>query len=299
MCEECDSAGNTEGPEEAKLEIELNVKCTVYERSDMLNKLSKKFVIIPRSEYNKMKTTAKPSVVLPVKRGRGRPRKDGTPAGSPRDSSKTTAKRGRGRPRKEGTSVDSPRETLTTPVPTQGDVENALLQVGSVGSGHVCSMTGLTVTVGEALKGEYAPQYRHTMKLEEDKFNDQHVLGDELAGEYPKDANIVHSKWVLTRKTEGFKARLVALGNQMETPLEEYLNSAPTARACTKVFLLTMAQRYNHDVRQIDIKSAFLHVKIPDDVKLYVKLPKEHTLAGRVFRLLKAMYGIREAPDCG
>ena len=57
-----------------------------------------------------------------------------------------------------------------------------------------------------------------------------------------------------------------------------------------------MAQRYNHDVRQIDIKSAFLHLKIPNDVKLHVKLPKEHTLAGRVFRLLKAMYGIREAP---
>ena len=69
---------------------------------------------------------------------------------------------------------------------------------------------------------------------------------------------------------------------------------APVARLESLRILLSISVKQNHTLRQLDIKSAFLYGDI--DGEIYLELPEGYQKPGKVWRLNKAIYGLKQSP---
>ena len=121
--------------------------------------------------------------------------------------------------------------------------------------------------------------------------------------ELPFGEKAIGLKWVFKIKcnTDGsinkFKARLVAKGyvQQYGVDFEEVF--APVARLETIRLLISLAATNGWEIHHLDVKTSFLHGELKAIV--YVSQPegfekKEHEK--KVYRLNKALYGLRQAP---
>ena len=106
----------------------------------------------------------------------------------------------------------------------------------------------------------------------------------------------ITTTWVITKKTKNdvdvIKARLVARGFEEET---YYAKDSPTvSRDAFRVFLaLTVAE--NWIIESTDVKSAFLQGQELDR-EVFVEPPVEAKASGKIWRMLKPLYGLRDAP---
>jgi hypothetical protein len=110
-------------------------------------------------------------------------------------------------------------------------------------------------------------------------------------------------KWVfkLKKNAEGevtmHTARLVAKGYVQKHGVDYEEVFAPIARLDTVKFILAMATNRGWEVHQLDVKSAFLHGELQEE--MYVQQPKGYAVKGKehcVLRLSKALYGLKQAP---
>jgi hypothetical protein len=115
--------------------------------------------------------------------------------------------------------------------------------------------------------------------------------------EVPPGRKAVDSKWVLHIKRDGqglisrFKARLVAKGFTQIPGQDFTFTFAPVARWESIRILLTIVASYDWELRQIDVKTAFLNG--PLDAEIYMKKPE---ILGRGFwLLLKGLYGLKQS----
>lgn len=110
-------------------------------------------------------------------------------------------------------------------------------------------------------------------------------------------------KWVykVERDAQGsiikYKARLVAKGYVQEQGIDFEEVFAPVARIETVRFILAIAAKRGWIVHHLDVKTAFLNGDLKEEV--YVKQPEGFIIRGKenkVYRLRKALYGLRQAP---
>ena len=110
-------------------------------------------------------------------------------------------------------------------------------------------------------------------------------------------------KWVykLKRNEAGkvikHKARLVARGFVQQVGIDFDEVFAPVARMDSIRLLLALAAQEGWPVHHMDVKSAFLNGELKEEV--YVKQPPGFVVQGeegKVLRLRKALYGLRQAP---
>ena len=69
------------------------------------------------------------------------------------------------------------------------------------------------------------------------------------------------------------------------------------ARLDTIHLILAIAAQYSWNVFQLDVKSAFLHGNLKEDI--YVQQPNGFVRKGeeeKVYKLKKALYGLKQAP---
>lgn len=143
-------------------------------------------------------------------------------------------------------------------------------------------------------------EWMGAMKLEMDTIekNDTWVLTELPPGHKP-----IGLKWVfkLKKDSEGnivkHKARLVAKGYVQRRGIDYNEVFAPVARLETIRLLLAMAAKEGWVVHHLDVKSAFLNGDLLEEV--YVMQPEGFEKKGeenKVYRLIKALYGLRQAP---
>lgn len=103
---------------------------------------------------------------------------------------------------------------------------------------------------------------------------------------------VISTTWVLGRKEDEIRARLVARGFEEE---DNVVKDSPTLAKSSLRLLLTIIASNGWHVETTDIKSAFLQgSRLERDV--YVKPPKEANLErGKVWKLKKCLYGLRDA----
>ena len=91
-----------------------------------------------------------------------------------------------------------------------------------------------------------------------------------------------------------FKSRYVAQGFG---EVADNVYAATPSTAAVRV-VLTLAALYGWDVQTADVSTAFLHA--PVDGLVYVRAPKHlrPSHPGQVWRLEKALYGLKTAPRC-
>ncbi|CAL8169438.1 unnamed protein product [Prunus armeniaca] len=120
---------------------------------------------------------------------------------------------------------------------------------------------------------------------------------------HPPDKNIVGCTWIykIKRNSNGtisrYKARLVAQGFSQEHGLDYDETFSPVVRHTTVRLVLSLAAMFKWDLRQLDVKNAFLHGELQEEV--YMRQPQgftNSTYPNYVCKLQKSLYGLKQAP---
>jgi len=165
-----------------------------------------------------------------------------------------------------------------------------------VRGGHV-----VPETRREAIRSKIWSHYEDAEREEIKAFYDLNVW--ELVPR-PAHVNVVGVRWVYDIKVDDetgeicrYKARLVAQGFSQKEGIDYTETFAPTMHIKTARVLLALAAKHGMSCRQYDVSTAFLHASLKEEV--YVRQPPGHVVEGKedyVYRLNKAMYGLKNAP---
>lgn len=121
--------------------------------------------------------------------------------------------------------------------------------------------------------------------------------------EAPKGIMPIGVKWVYKTKlnerglVDKYKARLVVKGYAQRKGIDYDEVYAPVARWDTIRLLLALAAQKSWTVYQLDVKSAFLHGELKEDV--FINQPPGFVKKGeeeKVYKLKRALYGLKQAP---
>jgi hypothetical protein len=125
-------------------------------------------------------------------------------------------------------------------------------------------------------------------------------LGTWVLVDPPKGANILGCKWVYDLKTnpdgtlERFKARLVAQGFGQKEGVDYDETFASTAGRTTVRAFLAMVACKGYKTRQLDVSTVFLYGNV--DKPIFMRQPLGHDDgSGRVCRLIRSLYGLKQA----
>ena len=91
-----------------------------------------------------------------------------------------------------------------------------------------------------------------------------------------------------------FKGRFCARGDRQIDGVDVFDTFAPVTNWMTIRLLLTLSSVLGLASRQVDYTAAFIHAPIDEDV--FVEMPRGFTERGKVLKLKKSLYGLRQSP---
>ena len=97
-------------------------------------------------------------------------------------------------------------------------------------------------------------------------------------------------------RIKGFKGRLCARGDQQVEGVDFFETYAPVVQWTTIRLMLILEVLLGLKSKQGDVLAAFLHAKLPDDEHVYVEMPVGFRQPGKVLKLKKTLYGLRQSP---
>ena len=158
------------------------------------------------------------------------------------------------------------------------------------------------MTVSEALKGKHAVQWQDAINSEYNSLmrNDTWELVPPS-----KDKKVIGSKWVLKVKrnenghVDKFKARLVAQGYSQTYGIDYEDVFSPVAKYSAIRTLLALANAYNFEIHQLDVKTAFLNGIIDHDI--YMSQPEgfvDPEKPNHLCKLKRSIYGLKQSARC-
>ena len=161
------------------------------------------------------------------------------------------------------------------------------------------SLNSITVpeTLSEALSQE---EWRKAMRVEMEALEKNQTWE---VTELPKGKKPVGCKWVFSLKyradggLERYKARLVAKGYTQTFGVDYQETFAPVAKMNTVRVLISLAANFGWDLQQFDVKNAFLHGDLEEEI--YMEIPPgfgNDLDKNKVCRLKKALYGLKQSP---
>jgi histone deacetylase 1/2 len=159
------------------------------------------------------------------------------------------------------------------------------------------SSTGEPYTLTEALND---PNWRQAM---EEEYNA--LLDNKTWHLIPPNSkkNLIDCKWVyrIKKKADGsidrYKARLVAKGFKQRYGIDYEDTFSPVVKIATTRIVLSLSVSRGWSLRPLDVKNAFLHGVLEEEV--YMKQPpcfENPHAPHHIFRLDKALYGLKQAP---
>ena len=110
---------------------------------------------------------------------------------------------------------------------------------------------------------------------------------------------VISSVWALKRKRypDGsiwkLKARYCARGFDQEKGIDYFETFAPVVMWLTlRLLLLVMSILMDIETKEIDYTAAFVHARI--DCLVFVEMPPRFSLQGKVWKLKKSLYGLKQ-----
>ncbi|CAI7745127.1 unnamed protein product [Closterium sp. NIES-53] len=119
--------------------------------------------------------------------------------------------------------------------------------------------------------------------------------------ERPREVNIMKNRWVLTTKyriddtVEREKARLVVKGFMQVCGADYDKTYSPVSSYVTLRIILSIVAVLDLNLMQLDMKNAFLQSKLDRVLYMYQLDYFDHG-TGRVCKLLKSLYGLKQSP---
>lgn len=111
------------------------------------------------------------------------------------------------------------------------------------------------------------------------------------------------TKWVFAVKRDEngqvtcYKARLVARGFNQVKGVDYQEIFSPTTRYDSIRIILSIAAKYNLEMTQFDVKTAFLNGYLDEDI--YIEIPEGVNINSKyVLKLNKSLYGLKQASRC-
>ena len=118
----------------------------------------------------------------------------------------------------------------------------------------------------------------------------------------PPGVTAIGCKWVFKKKTDVdgnvqiHKARLVAKGYGQVQGINYNKTYSPVAMLKSMRIVLAIAAYFDYEIWQMDVKTAFLHGNLTEDV--YMIQPEsfvDPTSTSKVCKLKRSIYGLRQA----
>ena len=114
--------------------------------------------------------------------------------------------------------------------------------------------------------------------------------------------NVIDSTWAfkLKRYPDGlvkkFKARFCARGDQQIEGVDFFETYAPVVQWTTVRLMLILEVLLDLKSKQGDVPAAFLHANLEENKEVYVNMPRGFKKTGKVLKLRKTLYGLRQSP---
>ena len=156
-------------------------------------------------------------------------------------------------------------------------------------------------TYEEAVNSTKAKQWKEAMQAEVESLENNNTW---TFVDRPKDKNVLPGKWVYRVKygadgqVDKYKARYVAKGFAQVEGLDFFETYAPTCKPETFRTLLAVAAQKDLHLGQMDVKSAYLHSAIEEEI--YLEQPPGFVKRGEngetlVCKSNKSIYGLKQA----
>ncbi|KAL3835280.1 hypothetical protein ACJIZ3_003671 [Penstemon smallii] len=151
----------------------------------------------------------------------------------------------------------------------------------------------------EAMESEDKEKWLSAMKEEMKSLHDNATF--ELTT-LPKGKKALKNKWVYRVKQEEnalprYKARLVVKGFSQKKGIDFDETFSPVVKMSSIRIVLGLAASLNLEVEQMDVKTAFLHGDLEEEI--YMEQPEGFMVKGKencVCKLKKSLYGLKQAP---
>ena len=153
---------------------------------------------------------------------------------------------------------------------------------------------------GKAMKGEFREEFWQAAEKEIETLEKE--MGAWEVVDRPKNANVLDSTWAfkIKRYPDGlikkFKARFCARGDQQLEGVDFFETYAPVVQWTTVRLMLTLEVLLKLKSKQGDVTAAFLHADLGPDENIYVNMPLGFRQKGKVLKLSKTLYGLRQSP---
>ena len=117
---------------------------------------------------------------------------------------------------------------------------------------------------------------------------------------HTSDMNLLDTTWAFKSKRYPdvqiikVKARFCCRGDQQVQVIDYFDTCAPVVSWTTVRILLILSVILGLNTKPVDYTCAFLHASITEDV--YVSMPRGFEKEGKVLKLKRALYGLRQSP---
>ncbi|KAJ9527439.1 hypothetical protein QJQ45_025713, partial [Haematococcus lacustris] len=156
----------------------------------------------------------------------------------------------------------------------------------------------IPATIKEALAG---PQSEQWSLAADEEMQSLLSYGTWELVELPEGCRPLDNRWVFSVKRDGrgsivrFKARLVVKGFLQREGIDFHELHAPVSKHATVRALLAVAAAEDMELEHLDVKTAFLNGRLEEVIYMHQPAGYEDG-SGRVCRLHRALYGLRQAP---
>ena len=154
--------------------------------------------------------------------------------------------------------------------------------------------------LGEAMSSADSSKWQAARRKEYDSCVQLGVWEEVDRATLPKGTNILPLKEVFKIKVDEqgeiaqFKARFTPKGFRQKAGIDYNETFARTAMYKTERLALSLAARFDSELVQFDVPTAFLNADVEEEV--FMEMPKGFGKDGQVCRLLKSLYGLKQAP---
>jgi hypothetical protein len=152
-------------------------------------------------------------------------------------------------------------------------------------------------TLKEAMNGPDAAGFMKAMEIEIETLIKMEAF---VVVDREPWMNVVSQVWAFKRKRfpdgsiRKLKARTCARGFEQIEGVDYFETFAPVVQWMTVRLILIMTILLNLENKQIDYTAAFMQAPLDHDV--YVEMPKLFEANGKVWKLKRALYGLKDAP---
>lgn len=153
-------------------------------------------------------------------------------------------------------------------------------------------------TIEEALKDVDAKQWRQAMGSEYQSLMQNNTW---TLVKLPPGVKPIKCKWVFKKKKDEHgnvikhKARLVIKGCSQKPGIDFQETYSPVVRYTSIRYLLSIAAQFNLDIEQMDAVTAFLQGDLDEEIFMEPPEGIEGDFDGKVCKLNKAIYGLKQA----